>query len=81
MLREEAIEILNRDDDEMRKGYFCINDFLAIETLKQEPKTGHWVNDNHGHIVCSSCNETNVTIWKSKYCPCCGARMSEVKND
>lgn len=38
MTREEAINILNRDDDSMRKGYFCINDFLAIEVLKsQEP--------------------------------------------
>ena len=36
MTREEAIEILNRDDDDMRKGYFCINDFLAIEVLKSE---------------------------------------------
>lgn len=36
MTREEAINILNRDDDDMRKGYFCINDFLAIEVLKSE---------------------------------------------
>lgn len=34
MTREEAIKILDRDDDDMRKGYFCINDFLAIEALK-----------------------------------------------
>jgi len=36
MTREEAINILNRDDDSMRKGYFCINDFEAIEVLKSE---------------------------------------------
>lgn len=36
MTREEAISILNRDDDSMRKGYFCINDFKAIEVLKSE---------------------------------------------
>lgn len=36
MTREEAINILNRDDDSMRKGYFCINDFNAIEVLKSE---------------------------------------------
>lgn len=35
MTREEAIEILNRDDNEMRKGWFCINDFKAIEVLKK----------------------------------------------
>lgn len=36
MTRKEAINILNRDDDSMRKGYFCINDFKAIEVLKSE---------------------------------------------
>ena len=36
MTREKAIEILNRDDESMRKGYFCINDFKAIEVLKSE---------------------------------------------
>ena len=36
MTREEAINILNRDDDSMRKGYFCINDFKAIEVLQSE---------------------------------------------
>lgn len=36
MDRTEALEILNRDDEEMRKGYFCINDFLAIEKAKSD---------------------------------------------
>lgn len=40
MTKEEAIEILNRDDDSMRKGYFCINDFIAIEVLKSEKPCG-----------------------------------------
>lgn len=50
MTREEAINTLNCDDDDMRKGYFCINDFLAIEVLKaEEPRKGHWIlNDNQG---------------------------------
>ena len=56
MTREEAIEILNRDDDSMRKGYFCINDFNAIEVLKSqdsvldqikaEIKEWYWQADN-----------------------------------
>ena len=44
MTREEAIEILNRDDDSMRKGYFCINDFKAIEVLKSEEPCKDAVN-------------------------------------
>lgn len=65
MTREEAINILNRDDDSMRKGYFCINDFKAIEVLKsQEPRKGHWkiipCGNNHGEYrppkyACSEC--------------------------
>ncbi len=31
MTEQEAIAVLKRDDDSMRKGYFCINDFIAIE--------------------------------------------------
>ena len=31
MTEKEAIAVLKRDDDSMRKGYFCINDFIAIE--------------------------------------------------
>ena len=31
MNEREAISVLKRDDDSMRKGYFCINDFIAIE--------------------------------------------------
>ena len=34
MTEAEALEILKRDDDDMRKGYFCINDFLALEVAK-----------------------------------------------
>ncbi len=34
MTREQAIEVLNRDDESMRGGWFCLNDFTAIEVLK-----------------------------------------------
>ena len=35
MTESEALEILTRDDEEMRKGFFCINDFFAIEVAKK----------------------------------------------
>lgn len=71
MEREEAIEILNRDDDSMRKGYFCINDFKAIEALKQEPQAErdcmNCDNSKDGHIdtteTCHNC------MWESQFVP------------
>lgn len=35
MTIDEAKKILIRDNDDMRKGIFCINDFVAIETAIQ----------------------------------------------
>lgn len=35
MTVNEAIEILERDDEDMRRGFFCLNDFTAIEVLKR----------------------------------------------
>ena len=44
------------------------------KTLVQEPKTGHWIEDEAEMIVwCSQCNESNDSC--SKYCPNCGAKM------
>ena len=40
-----------------------------------------WESDGHGHIICSACKEANVSTWKSRFCPMCGARMDEVKHD
>lgn len=33
MTVNQAITIIKRDDSDMKHGYFCINDFRAIETL------------------------------------------------
>lgn len=54
MTRTEAIEILNRDDDSMRKGYFCINDFKAIEVLKSQ----EIIPDQD----CEHCSKTRGTL-------------------
>lgn len=34
-----------------------------------------WGEDGHGHIFCTACKETNVSEWKSRFCPLCGAIM------
>ena len=87
MTNKEAIEILNRDDNDMRKGYFCINDFEAIYTLKglQEPKTVIYEGDGYanGNLVydyarcprCDSEYEEDDTNWKLPFCPNCGQAL------
>ena len=64
--------------------------YMAIEALKQEPKTGHWeyvqydYNPRLGNWHCSECRCVIVAsvdkndkggIPLYKYCPNCGARM------
>ena len=53
---------------------------MAIETLEQEPKTGHWIDNYNGIISCSNCR---TWFYKDgrysymRYCPNCGCRMFE----
>ena len=83
MTREEAI-------DELEWGYpkedTSIEDCLkykqavdmAISALSADVRPnihGHWEEDGHGHIICSACKEANVSTWKSRFCPMCGADM------
>ena len=77
--REEAIETL----ENMKKG-LCpwypdeVLD-MAIHALQQEPKTGHWIDDEFGS-KCSCCGiHTHLDKFdrpmKFKYCSMCGAKM------
>ena len=68
MTEAEALEILKRDDDDMRKGYFCLNDFTALEVAKkalekQIPK------------------KPILKQWCPAICPCCGRSLSENLGD
>lgn len=81
--RKSQIEMLMDEcEDCVRDGSYTqewINTLkAAIEALKHKPRKGHWVSDGHGHIVCTACNNANVTIWKSSFCPNCGADMREM---
>ena len=57
----------------------------AMDSLEQEPKTGHWkvVSDGYGDnaYICE-CSECKDTVWvykdadrKWNFCPNCGAKM------
>lgn len=68
-------------DTEADKEYVCA--FIdSIPSADVRPNIhARWESDGHGHIICSACKGANVSTWKSRFCPMCGARMDEVKHD
>ena len=62
-------------DTEADKEYVCA--FIdSIPPADVRPIIhGHWEEDGHGHIICKACKEANVSTWKSRFCPMCGADM------
>lgn len=88
MTEQQALEILKRDDDEMRKGYFCINDFLALEVAKtalekqiaKKPTNKHKLLDVIG--FCPNCRQRIYYSNEFFYCPNCGQKLDwEVTNE
>ena len=55
----------------------------TVEEMKQEPKTGHWIEDAEQHHVEKTyhCSECGHGVWgeyeKTEYCGGCGAKMVE----
>ena len=84
MTREETIDILEEvkelDDSiyQYNTKYLKALD-VAIESLKQEPKTGHWIMDRLRETrQCDKC--MTVYRWSfnpHNYCPNCGCKMVE----
>lgn len=89
MTREDAIDFLKvkihcedkGDERDMREAMD-----IAIKSLKQEPKTGHWterkIDEKTGFFLptCSECGSikpyTHHTF-RWDYCPSCGAKMGK----
>ena len=84
MTNEEHIEQLKKLRS-FHNGSYGRSINKAIEVLKQEPKTGHWIKkdgfDGDVYYDCSECGESWTTVegtpWQNgmNYCPNCGARM------
>ena len=81
MTREENLHWLNQEirtwENECQSKHPIKEALYAARKTLKEQKKGHWADDGHGHIVCTYCNSANVTIWKSNFCPSCGADMRE----
>ena len=76
MTIDEAKEILIRDNDDMRKGIFCINDFVAIETVieaLEEFKALKEKNEPKRLLTREEKYPQNYGIYSTadKWCPCC----------
>lgn len=90
MTRKEAINRLY-DAKDGYKEYLTDDAIdLAIKALEQEPRKGHWIeyswNDNglaRWGLECDKCHKKykyGGEIWNNpNYCPNCGARMTESK--
>ena len=79
MTREEAIAELKAQEEHVRGMSIMGREayYMAIEALKQQDQNkGKWIEDGtHSVAICSQCNASN--LWKSPYCPYCGAEMKE----
>ena len=80
---EMAIEALNFDIDQYCKEHFCVmvdKDLWekAEKALKQEPKTGYWIDHQDGRWIYAKCSECGtVHDTQTNFCPNCGAEMKE----
>jgi hypothetical protein len=96
MTSEEAIKYLKKMKDECNDTFHKVRYVtreealdMAIKALEQEPKTGHWIEDDMTYCgvelvnyKCDKCGEMGGAWRKGlkpdklpKYCMNCGAKM------
>ena len=51
----------------------------AIPSVQPERKTGKWISDKYGNVICSACKcyAPKVRYPKTNFCGHCGADMGE----
>lgn len=72
--------------DKYGEIYMPITRFNIL--LERSEKRGHWIMDETGAEYCSECGKYpfddgihHIAGWHSDYCPHCGAKMEERKDD
>lgn len=83
--RDWIAETYGENDDYV----LCLDTVLMklddAPTADVEPvKHGHWIMKPNGYGTCSNCKMCSLDIGggvDSDYCPNCGAKMDEVKNE
>lgn len=74
------------ENDTTYTGHIIVSDLCRdtanlLETLKQNPKIGHWIRFDENKLRCSECEVIHLIaqypIGKISWCPNCGAKMAE----
>ena len=81
-LEQEDIDTYGCSIPEGFDGERAIEALKQLPSVKQEPKTGHWILDETDNSI--TCDKCGCLIWandisngEAYYCPNCGARMVE----
>ncbi|MBR5173260.1 MAG: hypothetical protein IKW14_07670 [Phascolarctobacterium sp.] len=65
-------------------GVLKIKNMIKRQSAVEAERTGQWVNDSYGIVVCSNCKfpalkQRNLMseryVYKTDYCPNCGSKM------
>ena len=93
--REDALMALTGEwTDSTELIYRFIRQIRTLPSVDPQPKTGHWINwkeagnyiPSETRFECSVCHDAAQTLCNgfdllSSYCPNCGAKMQEVKDE
>lgn len=65
---------------------YAIRKYIEQAPTISPVKRGHWYTDPmYGYVSCSVCGHEAITasfeIMRTRYCPNCGAKMEEPKNE
>ena len=64
-----------------RSTEFIMRDILVLPSVIPQPKIGHWARYVDNYKECSNCGKLIKYYYDYNYCPTCGARMEEDKDD
>jgi len=73
-------------EDAMDKALYNFAHDKLVTTPTAQPKTGRWLAKSFYEVYCDQCGfdfdiMKNEFLDKMKYCPNCGAKMKEVRNE
>lgn len=92
ILEDRFLELQKWHDDKRHETNYCLNTILELPSVNPQPKTGHWILNDHQGVQavgclayhCSECGREICSKYHGKisllkeypYCHC-GARMEE----
>lgn len=79
--RQAVLEIAKSSNSNWIDNSVLFKKVNELPPVTPKPKMGHWIFDEvlDRHYYCSECKSMGVDYWD--YCPNCGAKMQEVKDN